>query len=464
MGKKPTLVIAGTGSGCGKTMLTSALLSAFVQRGLKVQPFKCGPDYLDPLYHTRITGRASRNLDSFLLTQDVLQYLFWRAAHDADLAVVEGVMGYYDGVGGTSLQASTLEVAQWLGAKTVLVMDCSGMSLSAAAVLRGFCEFVSDSRIGGVILNRASQGLYQLLRDIIEHHTGVRVLGYFPKTPQDAFPSRHLGLVSAAEIADFTGRCQRLAAVAAETIDLDGLMALANEAEPQLWPASPISTVASQAGSCTIAVAKDEALHFYYQDNLDLLEQLGARLVEFSPLRSQALPPDCAGIYLGGGYPELHAATLEQNGAMRQAIGAAIHSGMPVIAESGGFLYLLDEFAGEERGYAMAGVIAGGYRQTQRLGRFGYQVLVPTHDNLLAPAGTEIKAHEFHYTEATTNGDSCTAHKPSRPAISWPTVHAGSTLFAGYPHIHFWSQPLLAQNFVAACRRYRLAQAERGGR
>lgn len=459
---KPTLVIAGTGSGCGKTMLTSAILSALVQRGLKVQAYKCGPDYLDPLYHTRITGRASRNLDSFLLSAHTLKYLFCRAAQDADLAVVEGVMGYYDGLGGTSLQGSTLEVAQLLQAKTLLVVDCAGMSLSAVAIIRGFCQFVNDSRIGGVILNRASSGLYQLLKSSIESTTDARVLGYFPKMPECSFTSRHLGLVAADEVSDFTVRCLRLATLVADTIDLEGLLQLADSAGTIEWPISPIGT-GNRECICTIGVAKDAAFYFYYQDNLDLLQQLGARLVEFSPLRDQTLPSDCDGLYLGGGYPELHAATLTDNVAMRLAIQKAARSGMPIVAECGGFLYLLDEYQEEERSFPMAGVIAGSYRLTRKLGRFGYQVLEAKHGNLLAQAGTAIKAHEFHYTETADNGGSCLAHKPHRQDHVWPTVHASSSLFAGYPHLHLWSDLRLAKNFVNACHCYRVARSKKEG-
>ncbi len=460
----PTLVIAGSGSGSGKTLLTSALLSALVQRGLQVQPFKCGPDYLDPLYHTRITGRPSRNLDSFLLERDTLRYLFSRAAVGGDVALVEGVMGYYDGLGGTSLRATTWEVAQWLGAKTVLVIDCKGMSLSAAAVVQGFAEFVPDSRIAGVILNRASAGLYQLLRASIEQHSGVPVLGYLPPTPLAEFSSRHLGLVATEEVADFDTRICQLGELAAETIDLAALLALANSAERQSWPACPLSA-ATEQGAATIAVARDEAFYFYYQDNLELLTCLGARLVEFSPLHSAELPPGCNGIYLGGGYPELHGAALERNVTLRHELRTAVADRMPILAEGGGFLYLLDTFESEVGSYAMAGVLRGSYRQGQRLGRFGYQILVPQTDNLLAAAGTEIKAHEFHYTETEAVGDACCAYKASRPGTTWPTVHAHASLFAGFPYLHFWSRPALAQNFVAACARYQAAeQPQRGER
>lgn len=458
------IVLAGTGSNCGKTTLTCAILGALVRQGLVIQPFKCGPDYIDPQHHTRITGRSSRNLDSFLLDLDTLQYLFSRAAQGADLAVVEGVMGYYDGLGGTSLCGSTWQVTQWLGAKAVLVVDCAGMSLSAAAIIRGFCQFVADSCVSGVILNRASSGLYQLLREPIETHTGVRVLGYFPRVPESSFSSRHLGLVTAGEVSDFDVRVERLAAVATETIDLPGLLQLASLAKTTKCLAPPLPPSKEGLGPCRIAVARDEAFCFYYEDNLDLLRQMGAQVVEFSPLRDLSLPSDCAGLYLGGGYPELHAARLEQNESMRVAVKQAADRGMPLLAECGGFLYLLQEYQTTERCYQMTGVIAGSYRLTDRLGHFGYQELVAGHDNLLAKAGTKIRAHEFHYSTSSDDGDDCTASKPGRPGIAWSSVHANASMFAGYPHLHLWSDPQLARNYVDACCRFRLKRlAENAG-
>ena len=454
----PTIVLAGTGSGCGKTTLTCALLGALVRRNLQVQPFKCGPDYIDPGHHTRITGRPSRNLDSFLLEPDTLRYLFWRAAADANLALVEGVMGYYDGLGGTALRASTHELAGLLAAPTILVVNCRGMSLSAAAVVRGFSRFVAESRIAGVILNNTSPGLYRLLRRPIEEQAGVPVLGHLPKTPEGSFADRHLGLVTAAEVGDFDARVARLASVAADTIDLDAVVRLAGGAAAFQPPPSPLAGCAGPGQGVTVAVAQDEAFCFYYQDNLDLLRLLGADLVGFSPLRDESLPPGCAGLWLGGGYPELHAAALEGNEPMRRAVRAAANDGMPVFAECGGFLYLLEEYRTAERSYQMAGVLDGHYRLTGRLGRFGYQELAVQRDNLLAPSGTVLRAHEFHYAAASSEGADLLGRKPGRPDKTWPAVHAGPNIFAGFPHLHFWSDPQLAVNYLAACARYGAAR------
>lgn len=451
---RPAVVLAGTGSGSGKTTLTCALLAALRQRGLTVQPFKCGPDYIDPQHHSRITGRYSRNLDSYLLSKSTLQHLFCRAADSADLSLVEGVMGYYDGLGGTSLQASTWETAQWLRAKTVLIVDCAGMSLSVAAIIRGFQQFVVDSRIAAVILNHCSAGLYQLLRQPIEDQSGLPLLGYLPPLPDGSFASRHLGLVTAAEIADFDQRVARLAETAQQTIDLGRLVQVAKQAEPLVCPPPPLPPL-PRPESCRIAMAKDEAFCFHYRDNWELLQQLGAELCEFSPLRDQALPADCDGLYLGGGYPELHAAALQRNRSLRQQIRAAVQAGLPTWAECGGFLYLQQEYLADAASYRMVGALPGSYQMTQRLGRFGYQELIPQSDNLLAPAGTLIRAHEFHYSQSTENGDACLARKPSRPEASWPSVQAGPTIWAGYPHLHLWSDPQLAVNFVQACRRWR---------
>ena len=444
------LLLCAPASGGGKTTVTCALLQALVDRGAAPVAFKCGPDYIDPMFHTEIIGAESRNLDLFLMGEAAVLRSLGAARRGP--AVIEGVMGYYDGVA-MSTQASAYELAVKTDTPSVLVLDARGRALSAAALVRGFLAFRPDSHIRGVILNRISPMLYPRLKAAVEEETGLRVYGFLPDCPDCALESRHLGLVTAAEVADLRQKLATLAALAEEHLDLEGLLALAAQAPP-LPPAPEGALPRGAGGRPRIAVARDRAFCFYYADALRLLEELGAELVPFSPLTDRALPAGTAGLYLGGGYPEVLARRLSENGAMRAAVRAAVAGGLPTIAECGGFLYLHETLEDEEgRPWPMAGVIPATAVRGDRLRRFGYVTLTAREGGLLGPAGTRLPAHEFHYWESGAPGASFRGEKP-RSERGWDCAWHTETLYAGFPHFHLCGAPEAAARFVAKCRAY----------
>ncbi len=370
----PRVLLTGVSSGCGKTTVACAVLQALVDRGLRVGAFKCGPDYIDPMFHSRIIGAKSGNLDLFFFRENTLRYLLARNSRDRDVSVIEGVMGYYDGAGLASTLASSWETARAAEAPAVLVVPAKGAALSILAVIQGFLDFQPDSRIRGVILNRCTAMTCQGLAEAIRERFGGRVkpLGFLPELPECALESRHLGLVTAAEVEGLREKLHILARQAEETIDMDGLLALAESAPPLVF--EPVALPRHEP--VRIAVARDRAFCFYYEDSLEALEEMGAELVPFSPLSDRTLPEDIHGLYLGGGYPELFARELSRNRSMTSAIKAAIAGGMPTIAECGGFLYLHDTLADPQgTAWPMAGVIPAGAENAGRLRRFGYGTL-----------------------------------------------------------------------------------------
>ncbi len=444
----PRLLFTAPASGGGKTTVTCAILQALMDRGKEPVAFKCGPDYIDPMFHSRVIGAKSRNLDLFFLGPDGVRALLKENSRGAGLALIEGVMGYYDGIA-TSWQASAYDLARTTGTPAVLVADCRGRALSAAAEVAGFRDFRPDSQLRGVILNRISPMLYPRLKEEIEGYAGVKVYGYLPVMEDCALESRHLGLVTADEVADLKGKLQRLSRQAEQTIDLDGLLALAGTA-PELEQTSGALPSAAE-GRPRIAVARDKAFCFYYQDALALLERLGAELVEFSPLAEQTLPEGTRGLYLGGGYPEIYARELSDNRAMLAAVRGAVLSGMPTVAECGGFLYLhrtLEDVSGQV--WPMAGVFPEQAWNSGKLSRFGYVTLTAEQDGLLCRAGEAIPAHEFHYWESGEPGRAFSARKP-RSGRGWSCGFHTPTLYAGFPHFHFCGCPQAAARFVSAC-------------
>lgn len=360
-------------------------------------------------------------------------------------------MGYYDGIG-LSADASAYDLARATGTPAVLVLDGRGRALTAAAAVKGMRDFRPDSGIRGVILNRVSPMLYPRLKEAIEGETGVTVYGYLPNLPGCALESRHLGLVTAAEVAGLREKLSALAAQAEKSVDIDGLLALAASA-PALDAAAPALPPPVE-GRPRIAVARDKAFCFYYADGLELLETLGAELAEFSPLADESLPEGACGLYLGGGYPELFAGALAANAPMREAVRAAVAGGLPTVAECGGFLYLNRLLSdGEGRDWPMAGALPGRAANTGKLGRFGYVTLTAKKDGLLGRAGTRLPAHEFHYWDSDAPGSDFRADKP-QSSRGWDCAFHTPTLYAGFPHFHFWAAPAAARNFVAAARRY----------
>lgn len=449
----PRIMFAAPSSGSGKTLVTCGVLQALVNRGLKTASFKCGPDYIDPMFHSRVIGTRSGNLDTFFTDPETTRYLFGWEAKEAEISVVEGVMGYYDGLGGISVQASSSEVADVLDLPVVLIVNCRGMSMSVLPLIRGFVEYEAHPHIRGVILNQMPSGLYPDIKNQIEESLPVQVLGYVPKLEELVLESRHLGLVLPGEIESLREKLNQMAEILEKTIDLDALLALASTASDLSFEAPVLP--GRLADPVRIAVAEDEAFCFTYRDNLRILTEMGAELVPFSPIRDGALPGNIQGLILSGGYPELHAGELSSNTAMRTAIREALERGLPCIAECGGFLYLHETLEGEDGiSYPMAGVIAAHAYRTHKLSRFGYVTLTANQDQLLLRQGESIRGHEFHYWDSEDCGEALQAKKPLRKR-SWACGHAGASLYAGFPHLFFYANPQAAWNFLQACAKKR---------
>lgn len=462
--KIPRIVIAGTNSGCGKTTITSGIMAALTKRGLTVQPYKVGPDYIDPMFHTRITGRYSRNLDSWMLDEQVVKYLFAKNTSGADIAVIEGVMGMYDGFGARSKVGSTAHVSTILEAPVILVLNVQGMSLSAAAMVDGFRRFDNRVDIQGVILNNiSSEAHYSLMKDIIESNAGLRVVGYLPRSNKYALESRHLGLVTSSEVENLNGKLDALVEQVEKTLDLSLLLEIAQQAEEFAAVPNPLTALPvceSGEKGFKIAVAMDKAFNFYYRDNLELLETLGAELKFFSPLEDTALPDGVKGLYIGGGYPEVWARKLAENSSMQNSIREQIQKGLPTYAECGGFMYLTESIRDREGNcHSMVGVIPGGCEMTSSLKRFGYVEVEALEESVICKPGYKIRAHEFHYSTAQIpeTVSSCyrvVKKREGRPDTTWACGYKAHQVMAGYPHLHFCSNPEFAVEFVRSCCRY----------
>ena len=444
------LMIAGTASGAGKTTVTCGLLALLKARGLAVRACKVGPDYLDPAFHEQVLGIPSRNLDLYLGSADLVRSMLVEGGEAPCITIVEGVMGYYDGIA-TSDAASSYAVARATDTPVVLVVDARGRALSVAAEVAGFVRFREPSQVAGVILNRVTPSYYPQLRAAVERETGVPVLGYVPRVEAARLESRHLGLIAAEEVHDLQERVGMVARELERSVDVDALLAIALQAPSLLVPPLPGARTHREGAEPVIAVAYDAAFSFYYHDTLALLKRLGARLAYFSPLAGEGIPTDACGLYLGGGYPELHAEELSAHKKVRDEVREAIAAGMPTIAECGGFLYLHQTLE-DEQGvrWPMVGALPGHAVRGERLGRFGYVTLTARHDSLVARAGEEIRAHEFHYWQSDTPGNAFCAQKPAS-ARSWDMGVATPTLYAGFPHLYLCGCPVVAERFVEAC-------------
>lgn len=449
----PRFMIAAPKSGGGKTTIVCAVLKALQRQGLTPAAFKSGPDYIDPLFHSRVLQAPAHNLDIFLLGRGekgkaAARYLLGANSRNAQISVLEGAMGYYDGIGTTS-EASAYELAMATSTPVIFVVDGSGAGISLAAQLRGLASFRMPSGAAGFIVNRVKPGVYEYFKAAWEAEAGLPALGYFPEMAECAFASRHLGLVTAGEIEDFKEKTDRLAEQALRSLDLPALLDIARTAPPLAYE----EPVLIPAGPARIAVARDEAFCFYYEDNLELLRRLGAELTYFSPLHDAALPA-CDGLYIGGGYPELHAEALAANEAMKARIRRFLVAGMPCFAECGGFMYLMDEFASPSGTFSWVGALPGRSYMTERLTRFGYVTLTAQADTMLCRRGDTICAHEFHYSDSTDNGSVFLARKAAGRR-SWLCGHSTSRIVAAYPHVHFWGNADWARRFVASCHTYR---------
>lgn len=446
------ILLAGVSSGSGKTTVACGLLLALKNRGMDLCAFKCGPDYIDPLFHSRVLGIPSRNLDLFLTGDDTVRGLLARAGQGKELAVLEGVMGYYDGVGGSTDRASAYDLARVTETPTLLVVPARGASLSLAAVVKGFLEFRKDSGIHGILLNQCSPMAYPMIQKLLEEETGIPVLGYLPSMEQAALPERHLGLSLPDEVDGLQDKLVALAKQCEKTLDIDRIIKIAGSA-PALQ-ACELPHLVERYEGIRIAVAHDEAFCFTYEDNLDLLREAGVQLAFFSPLHDTELPKGVSGLILPGGYPELAAQRLSENKGMRLAIERAMQSGLPTIAECGGFLYLQQELEDTDGNtFPMVGALPGKAVRGQRLGHFGYLTLTAQEDTLLLQKGQGIRAHEFHYWQAQPAGDAFAAEKPVT-AKQWQGGYGTKTLHAGFPHLHFYADVNVAERFLKACSQY----------
>lgn len=494
---RPRLVIAGTGSGSGKTTVTLGLMRAFARRGLNVQGFKCGPDYIDPAYHTAVTGRPSRNLDSWMTSSDYLREYFLHASAEADLSVIEGVMGLYDGKEDTALTGSTAEIAILTASPVLLVVDVRSMGRSAAAIVLGFRQLEPQVRIAAVLVNRCgSEGHYRLVKAAIEAACGIPVIGWLPRDSGLDIPERHLGLLPAVERGELAPLFDRAADMLEQGTDLERLLELAAAApaapalrahpvaaEQEALPACvqtpdqqvrPLTYEADQCKSAVqiihktqagpaepspvIAVARDAAFNFYYADNLELLAREGAKLVYFSPLSGEGIPPEADGIYIGGGFPEEFAAGIAANQLFLGGLRSAAAAGMPLYAECGGYMVLARSLT-DRNGtvHEMAGIVPAHTVMQERRAALGYREVTALHDCLLLKQGERLRGHEFHYSvmsypdrEARTY-----AYESKGRGGSQPEGYISGSIMAAYAHIHLASHLPAAARLVAACRTYR---------
>ena len=428
------ILLAGTGSGCGKTTVSLLLMTALKARGLDVAPYKVGPDYIDPGFHGAICGRPSYNLDSWLMTADEMRRVL---NHTYDIAVVEGVMGYYDGLDSRSFRCSTWEIAQETKTPVILIADASGGAASVAATVKGFQTLVKDSGIAGVLINRVSGDRhYSLVREAVERYTGLPCVGYLTKKQALRFPSRHLGLVPAEETDDLLPRIQEAAAEAAGTLDIEAILRIASRAVT-LPEAKPLPL--NKRTGYRLGVALDEAFHFYYQANLDALQSAGVELVFFSPLRDERLPDRLSGLYLGGGFPEVFAKGLSQNLSMRTSVKNALENGLPCYAECGGLMYLGKDIDG----IPMADYLPLRCCMTDRLQHFGYITVTDR-------TGLSFPAHEFHHAQAEPLPDASLAYqiqKASAPDKAWACGWEKKQTLAAFAHVYFADRPDLMRRF-----------------
>ncbi|WP_258112639.1 cobyrinate a,c-diamide synthase [Alicyclobacillus sp. SP_1] len=461
--KRPRLVVAGTHSGVGKSTVTLGLMAAFRAQGLTVQGFKVGPDYLDPTYHTAITGRPSRNLDTWMMPREVAREVFDRASANADLSIIEGVMGMYDGRDSASSEGSAADISRLLEAPVLLVVDASSMARSAAAIVLGFQKMETDIPLAGVVVNRvAGERHYDMVKTAIEQVTGIPVWGYLTRQAELALPERHLGLIPAIERGELSGLFEQLAETFQASVDLPEVLASASTVPD--WVSVPGTLFAGQRRErrTAIAVARDSAFNFYYAENLELLEWFGAELLFFSPLAGEVVPEQADGLYLGGGFPEEFASTLAAREQVAESVRRAIAGGMPTFAECGGYMYLAETlFDRQGRGYPMTGVLPFTVRMQEKLAALGYREVTAKTETLLLADGEKARGHEFHYSTAT------------RQTEDWPFAYetaglrgrglegyATGWLLAGYTHLHFASFPDMARRFVEASTQFGISRRD----
>ena len=452
--KGERIMIAAPQSGSGKTLITCALLQALKEKNYYLESFKCGPDYIDPMFHKTVLGISSRNLDPFFTEDSITRMLLAKGQDSRDLAVIEGVMGLYDGLGGIREEASSYALAKATNTPIILTVNARGMGRSLLALLSGFLQYDTAHLIKGVILNQTPSSFASVLSKEIEETFHIPVVASFPVRDDVRIESRHLGLVMPYELEDIQSRLKIASQVLCENANIEQILEIAKSAPQLEYDVKRDIKQKLTEKTIRIGVARDEAFCFYYEDNLDLLKSLGAKLIFFSPLHDDTLPKDLDGILFGGGYPELYLKELEENESMRNSVKSAIENKMPSLAECGGFMYLHDTiFDSEKKPYKMAGVIHACCMKKERLVRFGYLTLNSKTDSFLKK-GETIRGHEFHYYDSEDNGECAIAKKPVGTR-SWECVHAGSDHWWGFAHLSYYSNPKFAEKFAEACRSYK---------
>lgn len=448
----PRIIIAATHSGAGKTTLTAGLIAAYRARGLRVAPFKIGPDYIDPSYHALAAGAPCHNLDTWMLSPERVRESFVRRCKNADLAIIEGVMGLFDGKAADDDVGSAAHVARLLDAPIVLVLDARAMARTAAVLVKGIADFDPRLHIGGFVANRVgSAGHAQLIAQAAESIASPPMLGYLVRQDTIVLPERHLGLVPTNEAGQWQAWLNHVQSQIEASIHLDQLLALARNAPATLPNYGLLTSQSPTSQHCRIAIARDAAFSFIYEDNLDLLIEAGAQLVFFSPLSDATLPNNIQGLYLGGGFPELYASELSANASMRHSIQAASRAGMPIYAECGGLMYLTEAIIDQQgQGYAMVGALAGTSQMSPRL-TLGYREVTAMQNNWLWQAGETMRGHEFHYSNWSGRPTNVSSLYRAAVPAPWQTEGAiiGNTL-ASYVHLHWLAKPELATRFVAA--------------
>lgn len=460
--KLKRLMFAAPKSGSGKTLITCAFLQILKEMEEDVVSYKCGPDYIDPMFHEKVLGISSKNLDTFFTGEERTRELFLHGRTENQFAVLEGVMGLYDGLGGIREEGSSYHLAKVTKTPVILVVDAKGMGYSLLPLIAGFLDYDTEHLIKGVILNRMSGMYYQTLKPLIEEKLKITVLGYVPQNSEFTLESRHLGLKLPCEVENLREKIAFAGSQLKKTLEVEKLLQIAKQAENIGADEKMFFVHQVQGEKPTIAVAKDEAFCFYYEDNLRLLEEAGAFLQYFSPIHDTKLPDNCSGMLLGGGYPELYAGELEANKEMQNAIKTAIRQGMPSVAECGGFMYLHEKLTDAKgQTYEMAGVIPEVCHYTGKLVRFGYVEIAEekTRENMekdkhFLPENSVIKAHEFHYFDSTDNGAACKATKPTT-GRQYSCIWTGENYWWGFPHLYYPSNPFFAEHFVSLAKSYK---------
>lgn len=455
--KLDRVMIAAPKSGSGKTTITCAILQTLKDMGKQVVSYKCGPDYIDPMFHQRVIGIPSKNLDTFFTGENDTRKLLLKNRTGEEIAVIEGVMGLYDGLGGVREEGSSYHLAKVTKTPIILVVDAKGMGRSVIPLIAGFLAYDTEHLIRGVILNRMSKSYYEIIKPLIEAELQIRVLGYLAERQQLQIQSRHLGLHLPGEIKEIQRQLEVAAEELQKSVSIETIIQIAASAETieieKITETTEKITSTKLITKPLIAVARDEAFCFYYEDNLLLLKEYGADIAYFSPLHDKKLPEGSSGLLLGGGYPELYAKELEENTAMRKEIKAAVESGMPVVAECGGFLYLHKEIRDRDgHPYQMAGVLPAACQDTKKLVRFGY-IELEEKENHFLEVGTRIKGHEFHYFDSEKNGEDCMAVKPIT-GRTYPCVIEKENVWMGFPHLYYPSNPSFADHFVKKAEQY----------